>query len=818
MRHLCPLAAAAVLMAAPALGAEGGPILSGEHGDFSRIVLRIDPETQWSLETAEGRATLVFPGKSLDFGTGGIFDLIPRSRIADVTSVVTASGTTVELALACDCRLSTVFVDGRYLALDVGDRTSPAPAVPAEASNVAAGQETPLGDPETPEISETPEQRAAREATAVASAESILIQQIERAASQGIVDLSDATPAAADGAGGSAAPPVPAPSAEATPAAASAPAPAAQQHAAAASPMSAPPPPRPTPRAPTEPVALTPDAAGIEALTALLDGDQIRATTVYDRDRATAAKPVAAAPPAECLPDTEFDMNDWADRRPFRIQAADLSRRLLGEFDRPDPVILARRVQLDLRNGLGLEAEMLLDSFPGALEEEPLFRDLARAVEGRPLPAGGPLSRGAACPGAHGLWQAIGGGVPAFRNATHFAGVQAAFAELPPELRLIVGPTLMVRLLDAGQPGAARLISDTIARAPGERSAALLLAEARLVAGEGDPVGALQTLAGLVDGDTPDAAGALLALSRIAREASLALPDRLLTDLEAAALQARGTSEEPEFRALVAEAHATRGDLVQALSAVRAAKAAFPEDGRFARLAADALAETDPEQIGAAAYARAALDNLDLLPDGSPGDAARETVARRLIDVGLAPAAGTVVAPAAARGSPVARRLAAEALLRGGDAAAALVALDGLDDPEAVSLRAGAQAQEGAFGAAVTTLASEGREAEAAAYAWPSGDWPRVPDDAQPERRGMANFMAAQGGDARTAPAAPDPATLDGPGAFAEPVPSLADPSLDAARRLLTAGAKIEELVQGLLGPGAKETPRPDGTSANVSP
>ena len=44
------LAAAAPAAAAP----EGGPIRGGEHAGFTRLVMQVDPTTEWSLETGDG--------------------------------------------------------------------------------------------------------------------------------------------------------------------------------------------------------------------------------------------------------------------------------------------------------------------------------------------------------------------------------------------------------------------------------------------------------------------------------------------------------------------------------------------------------------------------------------------------------------------------------------------------------------------------------------------------------------------------------------------------------------------------------------------
>ena len=117
---LLGLAAAGV--AAPAAAAEGGAIRAGEHDGFTRIVLTVEPTTEWSLETLDGRATLRFPGKQLAFGTEGVYDKIPRTRVKAVSVTPDPAGTVVTVDLGCDCRVSTSFVGAQYLALDVADR------------------------------------------------------------------------------------------------------------------------------------------------------------------------------------------------------------------------------------------------------------------------------------------------------------------------------------------------------------------------------------------------------------------------------------------------------------------------------------------------------------------------------------------------------------------------------------------------------------------------------------------------------------------------------------------------------------------------
>ncbi|HMQ93854.1 MAG TPA: hypothetical protein PKA33_12775 [Amaricoccus sp.] len=767
------LAVAAGLAAAPLHAAEGGPILSGEHANFSRLVVRIDPTTEWSLETAEGRVTLFIPGREIAFDAARIFEKIPRTRIGAVATAIGPRGTTVAVELTCDCRVSTLFVKGRHLALDVSDRDAVLPA------------------PESQPVAETAEARDLREAAAVDAAEQILLRQIERAAGQGLIELADAGPPAPPQAGpetgaGTATETVPVPAG--VPPALPDPTPPARPESDAA---------------PTLPVALTargaPEAAGIAAL---LDLEQIEATTVFDRERAKALAEMAEPEVAvECLPDEAMDIARWSDGRPAFEQIVDLSSHLLGEFDAPDPETLARLIRIDIRFGLGTEAEAVLASFPQDFENRALLLDLARAVEGRALPPEGPLSAAVSCPGAHGLWSAIASNGPALPDDAGFETIHAAFAELPPDLRGLVGPGLVARLLDAGRTEAARLIQDTTTRPETAQTSALTIVGARLAAAEGDPQAGIHALSALIEADAAAAPEALLHLARLAADAGLPLPDRHVTDLRAAALQARGAARAAELRLLLAESLAVRGELPDAIAEIRSALIDLPRDPRFAELAVALLAAADPERVGRAAYAETVLASTTLVSADPANDPARRAIARRLLDLGLPQGARAMVEPAAARAGEAARLLLAESWLRSRESARARDILAGIEGPEAARLTAEALALDGDFAEAGAVLREAGLPDAADAYAWSSGDWPRARDEAAPDpgRQAMAEFMVAQTAPEEARPASPDPSALDAEEAFVEPLPALERPSLDAARRLLATGRQVEDFVQALL-------------------
>ncbi|HET9067675.1 MAG TPA: hypothetical protein VFN28_03450, partial [Amaricoccus sp.] len=536
-------------------------------------------------------------------------------------------------------------------------------------------------------------------------------------------------------------------------------------------------------------------------IAALAGSDQIEATTVFDRDSRTAGTAAPDATPAVCIDDARLDVGAWSNGLPFTAQAPDIARQLVSEFDAPNPTAIRDLARLYLRFGLGAEAGMLLAAFPGApLEDRALIADLARAVEGRPLPPGGPLSVAAPCPGNHALWLALGGVAPAYAGAASFAAAQAAFGALPVDLRLLLAPRLVDRLLGEGRLPEARLILETAER-PGEPGdAALDLAAARLAAAEGHPEEAMRALDALIEGDGHASAETLVAHTRLVLAARLPVPDRAIADLGAAALQHRGAPVEAELRQLLVAAHAARGELAAALAETRSAmRDLAPAAPGLAAGMVQHLAAADPA-AGPAAYAETALAALDLVAAAPAADRARVAIAHRLVALGLPDPALAIVAPAAASGAEAARLVAAEAELARGDAAAARAALGPLASPAATALRARAFALAGDYEAAAAALATQGMASAAAPYAWPAGDWPRARAVAGEEaQRAMAGYMEIAAGTAPAPAPAADPAALSPDLAFREPLPPLDRPSLDAARRLLSAGGKIGGFVEEVL-------------------
>ncbi|MGM0585680.1 MAG: hypothetical protein ACQEUZ_13625, partial [Pseudomonadota bacterium] len=371
-RPLATLAlAAATLAASPAPAQEQARLRAGEHDGYSRIALDVPRLEDWRLEVEGRRAEVFFPGRALAFDTS---DILPDRKVTRVTRARTQrgeAGTRLILTLSCPCAAEGFEFRPGMLVIDIrakppgaapapprkaetpGPAPHPLPAgpvrAPAATPAVSAADTRANGDPAEDDIS-------------VDAAQKRLLEQLSRAADQGLVEFRG--------------PPERAPAAPPDP----------SRKAGQASPQDAPPPEDPAPRRAPAPIAAPPP-------------EQLEARTAFDPGRRAAPGPA----PRICPEDERLAPALW--RRPTDPYAAlgALRRRLMGEFDRPSERIALDLARLRTALGFGAEARQTLAAFAPRGEAADLLRDLAHVVDGEAPPADGPLARAGACGGRGGL-------------------------------------------------------------------------------------------------------------------------------------------------------------------------------------------------------------------------------------------------------------------------------------------------------------------------------------------------------------------------------------------------------------------------------
>ncbi len=107
----------------PQIGfAQVANIRSGEHADFSRLVVETSAGSDWSISEVPGgyRVTLGTGIQRID--TSNVFNLIPRTRIA----AAQAAGNALTLTTPCACYLSAFLIRPGSLVIDVIDGAPPA--------------------------------------------------------------------------------------------------------------------------------------------------------------------------------------------------------------------------------------------------------------------------------------------------------------------------------------------------------------------------------------------------------------------------------------------------------------------------------------------------------------------------------------------------------------------------------------------------------------------------------------------------------------------------------------------------------------------
>ena len=97
------LLSAALAVAGTFAEAESVRVLSGEHEDFSRIVLLFDERTGWKQTETLGGFEVEFDRKGISLDLSRVFEKIPRDRIDNVE--FRANDGILRLDVTCDCVL-----------------------------------------------------------------------------------------------------------------------------------------------------------------------------------------------------------------------------------------------------------------------------------------------------------------------------------------------------------------------------------------------------------------------------------------------------------------------------------------------------------------------------------------------------------------------------------------------------------------------------------------------------------------------------------------------------------------------------------------
>jgi len=660
------------------VSAEPVRVYSGEHGDFTRLVVELPSAADWTVgRTPEGYAFSVSGPTRPDYNLAAVWQKIGRTRVAALdTDAVTG---TLRLTLGCDCYLFPFEYQPGVVVLDIKPGSAPqgsafeaafvdqatAPFPPAE-GKTSTGYDwlsNPSGSSTRRQLTTLPLPLPTGEVS-LEPIRDALLQQIARGAADGVVDMGLPLPGRA---------------------------------------------------------ASKPDSAALP-WSSIRIGES-PGVLVSDPD----AFAEGMVPAAACAADDDLDLAAWGGTgSPIDLLSTARSG-LYGEFDAPDPEAVLRSVRVHLYLGFGAEAGQLAGLLDQQGDDGPLalYKSMARLVDGESDPET-PFAAMLDCSGAAALWAALARDRLPSGPGVNGNAILRAFLALPPHLRSYLGSRLAEKFLALGDADSARVIRDAIERAPNADPGAVALLDAQTDLRGGDTAAArdhaLEAVA--LDGNQAEALVALV-------ETHFRQLDPIGSDVPDALLALRGETSGTALAGAVDRA------LVLSLGLSGQTEAAFLDPAATGAILVDLwrVAQnraTDDDFLRHAVLPVGSqppdLDaNLDL------------AIANRLLALGFPDAALSWIGQVSLTDGPDLRLAAAKAELARRDAERAVELLSGLQGTEAATLRAEAFVQLNDLAAAGTSLAAAGQtEASLRTSLW-RGDWtnldPSAPKDWQTAAR-----------------------------------------------------------------------------------
>lgn len=732
-------------------------VRSGEHGDFTRIVLTLPAGGDWRIGRTETGYEVDLPTSNPRYNLTDVYRLITRDRLRDIATDP-ASGR-LRLDIGCACHVIPFEFGPRNLVIDI--RPGPAPeassfemplsggATMAALTGVRTGagnwSETGLGTRAEAGLPEAPSPmpvlpdreptyrwidnrlalRPAREpvlpfskeptppktdapvsAARVLSTEldaevdlagfrELLIDQIGVGATQGVVDLR-----------------------------------------------------LPTKPTATEGASKAPDQARVAL--SRLPGLSVDAGNRTDGLRADGQT---------CPAEDRLAMKDWAATDDAASEISAAKGKLLAEFDLPQADEITAAVRAHLFFGFGAEARNLLFALSKNVPPDPFLLAISYLVDGDRSPEN-PFADMQSCESNAALWALLAAPETEPLDGVNGAAVARSVMELPHHLRSVLAPRVVTRLQALGDPTNAEVVQNALIRAVSKDDPTIQLLDAEIALSENRPAEAEVHLNALDEGEATLAG--LFARVEARFQQKIPVDQADILALEAFAFEQGAGERKAEFQIALTRAYALSGAFEQAF---RMAEAGPQLELDVWSILANSGADSDvlTYATGLSGPAR------DLLPDDL-----RSTLAERLLGIGLPNAANGLMTDGTKT------HVRARVSLANGDGRTALRVLTAAEGEEDPTLIAKAYEGLGQYETAVEVLRTAGKESEAARIERWQRKWPEPNGNDDDPWSKLAAF---------TVDRADDP-----------PLPPLRAAQDDLDRSIATR-AGIEALLQGVPPP-----------------
>lgn len=266
----------------------------------------------------------------------------------------------------------------------------------------------------------------------------------------------------------------------------------------------------------------------------------IRIETVVDRDDRNRAKE-QRVDEESCRDTFLASIGSWGDPGTLQTPYDDLRSQLVGEFDELDKGAVEALVKRQIYLGFGAEALALIAEFPGKIPDVETLHEMAVLVDGGPLGKGSVLGSKIVCNGASVMWGLLAQERITDELHVDTKSVLQTFSALPVHLRKNFGPGLANRFLDIDDLETATAIKNLANRASRSPVPELGLLDARISDKTGETELSLSKLNAVYDANGPDSAIALAELIETQVQNGFPVDEQNARSADALAVEYRGT-------------------------------------------------------------------------------------------------------------------------------------------------------------------------------------------------------------------------------------------------------------------------------------
>lgn len=581
--------------------AQTAVVQSGEHADFSRLVVQLEQLQDWEFGRVPGGYELRFDAKRENLDTSRVFTRIPRDRISDVTSVGPGR---IFVKLACNCSGDAFEIRQGRLVVDIKDelpaqnsifevtlpglengldwRSDNLPL--ADLSNILLLTEAAIAQLMEQELTSLNTKPDNSTTVAVADLETELLKIGNILPEDEIVILTEQSvnPKNLKATNGSLILPpwpveLPLPYSPMVTRKNDMEKQLLQQFSRAASQglfsVSL-----PKISEQTAPAQLKVGDAPLQVIQSDNELEQLgvqnlRIQTAADRDAPNKPNRLPRTNDGyDCLPAASFLIADWAPEGNVSGFLSGLRSNLLKEFDIPDPELIQALSRRYLYLGFGAEAKQLLQSFAIEIPNADIYSQMASILDSDASWNEGRLASQISCETPAALWAVLA--IPEIHEGTGIdkKSVLRYFSELPPHLRQLLGPELADRFLQADDLTTASAIRDIVDRVANNRDAAFSMMQAQIAAHDGDMQSAISQFKIAATSNGIQAPQALISLIEAKLDGKQQVSQKTALLAEAMASEYAGTNTGRQLARAAIKAFATIQPAIQTFEKIALAR------------------------------------------------------------------------------------------------------------------------------------------------------------------------------------------------------------------------------------------------------